>query len=80
MGYDGIVITDAMNMGAIVQQYSSAEAAVKTIQAGTDLILMPADFRSAYEGVIEAVHNGEISQDRIDQSVTRILSVKLQIK
>lgn len=80
MGYDGIVITDAMNMGAIVQQYSSSEAAVKTIQAGTDLILMPADFRSAYEGVIEAVHNGEISQERIDQSVTRILSVKLQIK
>ena len=80
MGYDVIVITDAMNMGAIVQQYSSSEAAVKTIQAGTDLILMPADFRSAYEGVIEAVHNGEISQERIDQSVTRILSVKLQIK
>ena len=80
MEYDGIVITDAMNMGAIVQQYSSSEAAVKTIQAGTDLILMPADFRSAYEGVIEAVHNGEISQERIDQSVTRILSVKLQIK
>ena len=80
MGYDGIVITDAMNMGAIVHQYSSSEAAVKTIQTGTDLILMPADFRSAYEGVIEAVHNGEISQERIDQSVTRILSVKLQIK
>lgn len=80
MGYDGLVITDAMNMGAIVQQYSSAEAAVKTIQAGTDLILMPADFQSAYEGVIQAVQNGSISEERIDQSLTRILSVKLQIK
>ena len=77
MGYDGIVITDAMNMGAIVNTYSSSEAAVKTILAGTDIVLMPADFNSAYQGVISAVEDGSISTERIDESVRRILKVKL---
>ena len=54
MQYDGIVITDAMNMGAIAQQNSSSEAAVRAIQAGVDVILMPEDFKSAYQGVIDA--------------------------
>ena len=79
MGYDGIVITDAMNMGAIVQTYSSGEAAVKTIQAGTDIVLMPADFNSAYQGVLQAVENGVISTERIDESVRRILKIKLEL-
>lgn len=76
LGYDGIVITDAMNMGAIVRQYSSADAAVKSLQAGADLILMPADFEEAYEGVINAVENGVLSEERIDESLRRILYVK----
>jgi len=79
MGYDGIVITDAMNMGAIVQSYSSGEAAIKTIKAGTDIVLMPADFNSAYQGVLQAVKDGEISPERIDESVRRILKVKLEM-
>lgn len=80
MGYDGIVITDAFNMGAIVGQYSSAQAAVKTLQAGTDLILMPADFHSAYQGVLDAVRNGELSEQRVDESLRRILRIKLQMQ
>ena len=80
MGYDGIVITDALNMGAIVQQYSSSEAAVRTIQAGADLILMPADFHAAYQGVLDAVKNGELTEERIDTSMKRILKVKLQME
>ena len=79
MGYEGIVITDAMNMGAIVQSYSSGEAAVKTIKAGTDIVLMPADFHSAYQGVLAAVADGTISIERIDESVRRILKVKLEL-
>lgn len=78
LGYDGIVITDAMNMGAIVRQYSSGDAAVKAIQAGADIILMPADFKEAYEGVIRAVENGVLSEERIDESLKRILYVKLK--
>lgn len=80
IGYQGIVITDAMNMGAIVQYYSSADAAIKAIQAGADLVLMPADFYSAYQGVLSAVQNQQISQERINESLRRILQVKLQIK
>ncbi len=79
MGYDGVVVTDAMNMGAIVQQYSSSEAAVKALLAGADIILMPKDFREAYQGVIDAVNNGTLPLERIDQSLRRILTVKLQM-
>lgn len=79
MGYDGIIITDALNMGAITKQYSSAEAAVKTLLAGSDLILMPADFVSAYNGVLAAVKDGTISEKRIDESLGRILKIKLEI-
>jgi len=80
MGYNGIVITDALNMGAIAQNYSSSEAAVKALQAGADIILMPSDFKSAYYGVLEAVKNGNLSVERIDESVERILNVKLSLK
>lgn len=75
MGYDGLVITDAMNMGAISQLYSSADAAVKSIQSGADLILMPADFADAYQGVLGAINN-QISVERIDESVGRIIRAK----
>jgi len=80
MGYNGVVITDALNMGAIAQNYSSSEAAIKALQAGADVILMPSDFKSAYYGVLEAVKNGNLSIERIDESVTRILKVKLSLK
>lgn len=78
MGYDGIVITDAMNMGAISDSYGSADAAVRAVNAGADIVLMPKDFVSAYQGVLNAVENGTISTDRIDEAVRRILRVKMQ--
>ncbi len=77
MGYQGIVITDAMNMGAIAKNYEAGEAAVMAIQAGVDIILMPADFPAAYEAVLEAVKSGEISRERLQMSLERILRVKL---
>lgn len=78
MGYDGIIVTDALNMGAVVQHYTSEEAAVKALQAGADLILMPEDFKEAYQGVLDAVEDGRLSQERIDASVRRILEAKLR--
>ena len=78
MGFSGIAITDAMNMGAIANHYSSAEGAVRAVQAGMDMILMPADFRDAYNGVLEAVNQGSISQERLNDALTRILTVKLE--
>ena len=80
MGYDGVVITDAMNMGAVAENYEPAEAAVKALQAGVDLILMPEDFRAAYQGVMDAVEDGTLSKKRIDQSLRRILRLKLEME
>ena len=78
MGYQGLVITDAMNMGAISQQYSSAQAAVQAFQAGADMILMPENFTEAYNGILQAVQSGQITQERLDTSVLRILETKLE--
>ena len=79
MGYNGIVITDGMNMGAITSSYTSDQAAVMAIQAGVDIILMPQDYKTAYDAVIAAVGNGTISEARINESVVRIVKVKLQM-
>lgn len=79
MGFDGIVITDAMNMGAIQNNYNSATMAVKAVNAGVDIILMPEDYETAYNAVVDAVYADEISEQRIDESLRRILRVKLQL-
>lgn len=79
LGYDGVVITDGMNMAAVTEYYSADEAAVQAIQAGADIILMPEDFSVAYNGVLNAVYEKRISQERIDESLSRILSLKLEI-
>lgn len=76
LGYDGIVITDALDMSVITDSYSSAEAAVKAIEAGADMLLMPENFEEAYQGVLDAVQNGTISEDRINESLKRIYRVK----
>ncbi len=80
LGYEGAVVTDGMNMGAIVNYYSSGEAAVRAIEAGVDLVLMPEDFPSAYQGVLDAVAQGRISQERIDESLRRILKLKIWLR
>lgn len=80
MGYEGIVITDAMNMGAIAQNYTSEEAAVMALSAGVDIILMPENFHEAYYGVIKAVEDGRLSIERINESVKRILYLKFEMK
>ena len=73
LGYDGVVITDAMMMGAIQKNYTSSEAAVLSFEAGNDIILMPYDYREAFDGILEAVKSGRISEARLDESVMRIL-------
>lgn len=79
LSYDGIIITDSMSMEAITDSYSSGEAAVLAIQAGCDMILTPDDFTEAYTAVLEAVQSGEISESRLDESVTRIVTLKLKL-
>ncbi|MGE5422807.1 MAG: glycoside hydrolase family 3 protein [Ignavibacteriales bacterium] len=79
MGYDGIIITDAMNMGAIVNNYSNKEAVIQAIEAGADMVLMPQNFEEAYQGVLDAIADGTISEQRINESLERILRVKLNM-
>ena len=79
LGFCGIVITDALDMGAVTDYYSSAQAAVMAVAAGAHMLLMPEDFVAAYEGVLNAVQRGELTQERIDESVRRILKVKLEM-
>lgn len=76
--FQGIKITDSMEMGAIIDNYTAAEAALKAIDAGIDMILLPEDFESAYKAVLDAVKSGEIDEKRIDESVKRILTVKVE--
>ena len=77
MGYNGIVITDAMNMEAVAGFYNSDKAAVLAVTAGADMILMPADYNTAYTGILNAVNDGTITEERINESVTRIVKAKL---
>ncbi len=76
LGYQNIIITDAMEMGAITQQYNCAEATVGCIKAGVDIVLGPQNFVQAFDAVIAAVNNGTITEERINQSVRRILKLK----
>lgn len=76
LGFDGVVITDSMQMEAITKYYPPEEAAVRAIQAGVDMILEPEDFDRAYTGILNAVQNGAISEERLDESVYRILLCK----
>ena len=78
--FKGIVMTDYLNDKTIVKNYSAADAAVKAIQAGADLLLEPDDLEAAYEGVLKAVKKGDITEDRLDESIYRILRVKLSMQ
>ena len=80
LGYEGLVITDAMNMGAIVQKYTCEEATVSAIMAGADIVLMPENLDQAVQGVLSAVEDGDISEARIEESVARIIKTKLQME
>lgn len=79
LGYKGLVITDALNMGALTKLYKSDVIAVKAVNAGVDILLMPEDFNLAYEGVKNAVLSGEITEERIDESVEKIIYSKLKM-
>ncbi len=76
LGYQNVIITDAMEMGAITQQYKNADAAVGCILAGVDIVLGPQNFPEAFDAVVNAVEKGTISEERINQSVRRILRLK----
>lgn len=80
LGFDGVIISDALNMPAITEYYTSEQAAVLALKAGCDMILMPENFEEAYQGVLNAVNNGTISEQRINDSLKRIYRIKFADK
>mgnify|MGYP001326927558 CR=1 FL=1 len=79
LGFDGVIVTDALNMAAITRHHTPAEAAVLAVRAGVDLLLMPPYLTEAKDAVVAAVRSGELDPARIDASVRRILRVKWQL-
>lgn len=80
LGYQGIIITDELGLAAVTDAYTSSEAAVLAIQAGNDMILKPKDFDAAYNAVLDAVNSGRISEDRLNESLRRILGAKIDMQ
>ncbi len=78
LGYDGVVITDALRMQAIHDKYGSGEACVRALEAGCDMLLLPYNFTNGYNGVMDALSSGRLMEARIDESVRRILLLKQQ--
>ncbi len=76
LGFAGLAVTDALNMGAVAESYTGAEIAVKAVEAGEDLLLMPMSAKEARDAIVAAVERGEITEARIDESVKKILSYK----
>ena len=78
MGFDGVVMTDALNMGA-VGQFDEGQIAVDAILAGADILLVPPDLAAAYESLIEAAESEVLGPDRLDESIGRILTLKQKL-
>jgi beta-N-acetylhexosaminidase len=81
LGFKGIVVTDALDMAALTHLFSSniGRAAVEAFKAGNDLLLIPADFPASYNAMVQAVQSGEISRERLDRSVLKILKTKASL-
>lgn len=76
MGFDGLIVTDSLSMAGVRELYPDDEVPVKALEAGADMLLMPPDLELAYNAVLDAVAEGRLTEERIDESVERILTVK----
>src|SRR5262245_1877979 len=76
LGFDGLVFTDSMGMAGVTQLYKPGEAAVRAVKAGNDIVLHSPDDGAAFAGIKAAVESGEISRERLDASVERVLRAK----
>ena len=77
LGWDGVVITDGLEMGAL-GQWSCGEICIMALEAGVDILLGPADIAGAVQAITEAVESGRLDEGRIDESVMRVLELKLE--
>ena len=77
IGFSGVVITDALDMGAIIKTYTTSEACIAAVNAGADILLMPSDIDEAHFALANAAKEGILTEDRINSSVMRILDKKM---
>jgi beta-N-acetylhexosaminidase len=82
LGFQGIVVTDALDMAGLTHLFADniGRAAVEAFKAGNDLLLIPADFPASYNAMVQAVQSGEISRERLDRSVLKILKTKASLR
>lgn len=78
LGYDGVIVTDSLAMEGVRQTYPDEEVPVRALQAGADVLLMPPDLPTAYGAVLDAVESGELTEERIETSVRRVLKLKYE--
>ncbi|MCI0587233.1 MAG: serine hydrolase [Planctomycetes bacterium] len=76
MGFDGLVVSDALDMGGVTKRFPPGEAAIRAVLAGNDILLMSPDPAAAIDAVVRAAESGEIPAERIDRSVERVLRAK----
>ena len=79
LGYQGVILTDTLSVPAITDHYDSGEAALNAISAGADMLLCPEDLDETIEALTKAVEDNKLTEERIDESVVRILTAKLRI-
>src|SRR5699024_9425627 len=77
MGHDGVIVTDAMNMAAIAQGYGGDQAVVDALDAGADLLLMPASVPGAHAAIVQAVESDQLSADRLREAAERVVALSL---
>ena len=78
LGHAGLIVTDALSMGALIRRFGPGEMAVRALEAGSDLLVDPTDVRGTVRAVVAAVESGRISRDRLDASVRRVLALKVR--
>lgn len=79
LGFRGLIVTDAMDMQGLARQFSAGEAAVRALEAGTDVLLMSPRPEQAIQGVIQAIQSGRLSEDRVRESVAKLLTAKVRL-
>ena len=79
LGFHGLIATDAMDMQGLAKLYAPGEAAVRALEAGADLLLLPVNPTAAVEAVVNAVHQGRLKEARINESLVRVLSAKVKL-
>lgn len=79
LGFDGVVVTDSLRMSAVTSQYKKGQEAVAALKAGADILLLPPDPDAAYQAILRALDSKELTMARIEDSVERILAVKIKM-